>query len=90
MNDRIKANSSSGLSRFSNSTLVRVLCVITCLFLIFGPIYLCLRERGSTEDKIIADYSLVAPVETFLHWNAATIANAAIGRSTGSYSAHLA
>ncbi|CAF1472992.1 unnamed protein product, partial [Adineta ricciae] len=59
-NDRIAARSSSKLSRFSNSTVVRVLCVVSCLFLIFGPIYLCLRSAGATRDQIVADYSMVA------------------------------
>lgn len=89
-NDKVTARSSSNLSRFANSTLVRVLCVISCLFLIFGPIYLCLRSRGSTKDRIIADYAMVAPVDTFLQWNAATIANAAVGRSSATYHARLA
>lgn len=89
-NNRISARSSSKMSRFSNSTLVRVLCVISCLFLIFGPIYLCLRAAGSTKDRIVADYTLVAPVDTFLHFNAGVIANAAIGRSNDLYVAHLA
>jgi hypothetical protein len=78
------------LSRFSSSTLVRVLCVLTCLFLIFGPIYLCLRAAGSTKDQIVADYSMIAPVDTFLHFNAGVIANAAIGRSRELYPAYLA
>ena len=78
------------MSRFSSSTVVRVLCVISCLFLIFGPIYLCLRAAGSTKDKIVADYSMTAPVDTFLHFNAGVIANAAMGRSNGAYTAHLA
>ncbi len=89
-NNRIEARSSSQLSRFSSSTLVRVLCVVSCLCLIFGPIYLCLRAKGSTKDKIVADYSMVAPVDTFLHFNAGIIANAAIGRSKELYLAHLA
>jgi hypothetical protein len=89
-NNRITARSSSKLSRFSNSTLVRVLCVISCLFLIFGPIYLCLRAAGSTKDRIVADYSMVTPVDTFLHFNAGIIANAAISRSKELYLAHIA
>ena len=89
-NNRITAHSSSKLSRFSHSTLVRVLCVISCLFLIFGPIYLCLRAAGSTKDQIVADYSMVAPIDTFLHFNAGVIANAAMGRSRELYCAHIA
>ncbi|UJR27841.1 hypothetical protein I4U23_009107 [Adineta vaga] len=89
-NNRIAARSSSKMSRFSNSTVVRVLCVISCLFLIFGPIYLCLRSAGSTRDRIVADYSMAAPVDTFLHFNAGIIANAAMGRSRELYSAYLA
>ena len=89
-NHRISARSSSKMSRFANSTIVRVLCVITCLFLIFGPIYLCLKAVGSTRDRIVADYSMAAPIDTFLYFNAGTIANAAMARSCELYLAHLA
>jgi hypothetical protein len=89
-NNRITARSSSKMSRFSNSTLVRVLCVVSCLFLIFGPIYLCLRAAGSTRDQVVADYTMITPIDTFLHFNAGIIANAAIGRSQELYLAHLA
>ncbi|CAF2421824.1 unnamed protein product [Rotaria sp. Silwood2] len=89
-NHRISARSSSKLSRFSNSTLVRVLCVVSCFFLIFGPIYLCLRAAGSTRDQIVADYAMVAPIDTFLHFNSGVIANAAIGRSRQLYAAYFA
>jgi hypothetical protein len=90
VNNKITARSSSKLSRFSNSMLVRVLCVLTCLFLIFGPIYLCLRAAGSTKDNIVADYTMVAPVDTFLHFNGGVIANATMGRSRELYHAYLA
>ncbi len=89
-NNKITARSSSKLSRFSSSTVVRVLCVISCLCIIFGPIYLCLRAAGSTRDQIVADYSMAAPIDTFLHFNAGIIANAAIGRSRELYLAHIA
>ena len=89
-NNLITARSSSKLSRFSSSTAVRVLCVLSCLFLIFGPIYLCLRAAGATRDKIVADYAMAAPVDTFLHFNAGTIATAAMSRSNQLYLAHLA
>jgi hypothetical protein len=89
-NNRIAARSSSKMSRFSSSTVVQVLCVVSCLFLIFGPIYLCLRAAGATRDRIVADYTMAAPIDTFLHLNAGTIANAAIGRSSARYPAYLA
>ena len=89
-NNKIAARSSSKMSRFSNSTVVRVLCVVSCLFLIFGPIYLCLRSAGSTKDRIVADYSMAAPVDTFLHFNGGVIATAAMSRSNQHYSAYLA
>ncbi|CAF0886385.1 unnamed protein product, partial [Adineta steineri] len=39
---------------------------------------------------IVADYSMVAPVDTFLHFNSAVIANAAMGRSREFYPSYLA
>ena len=89
-NHRISARSSSRVSRFSNSTLVRVLCVVSCLFLIFGPIYLCLRAAGSTRDRVVADYTMLTSVDSFLQMNAAMIANAAVSRSREAYRAYLA
>ncbi|CAF1321941.1 unnamed protein product [Adineta steineri] len=89
-NNKIAARSSSKMSRFSSSLVVRILCVVSCLFLIFGPIYLCLRSAGSTRDRIVADYSMVAPVDTFVHFNSAVIANAAMSRSREFYPSYLA
>ena len=89
-NNKIAARSPSKLSRFSNSTVVRVLCVVSCLFLIFGPIYLCLRSAGSTRDRIVADYTMLAPVDQFLYMNSGMIANAVRSRSTGTYVAYIA
>ena len=70
--------------------MVRVLCVVSCLFLIFGPIYLCLRSAGATRDRIVADYSMVAPIDKFLHLNGAAIVTAVMGRSRELYGAYLA
>ncbi|CAF1523196.1 unnamed protein product [Rotaria sordida] len=89
-NQEIVARSSSKLSRFANSSIVRVLCCISCLCIIFGPIYYCLREIGSTRDKIIADYMLMKSADTFLQFNAQMIANAVKQRSYESYVAHFA
>ena len=60
------------------------------MFLIFGPIYLCLRAAGSTKDQIVADYAMGAPVDAFLYQNSRTIANAAIARSRERYMAYPA
>ena len=89
-NTRISARSSSNISRFSNSLLVRVLCVVSCLFIIFGPIYCCLRAAGSVKDRIIADYTMVTSSDDFLRLNAGAIANAAMGRSRDNFIAYLA
>ncbi|CAF1137030.1 unnamed protein product [Adineta steineri] len=89
-NYQIVARSSSKLSRFANSTVARVLCCISCLCLIFGPIYYCLRSIGSTRDNIIAEYMTMKPVGTFLRLNAQMIIDAVIQRSHKSYIARFA
>ncbi|CAF2040721.1 unnamed protein product [Rotaria magnacalcarata] len=89
-NNRISARSPSKMSRFANSTVVRLLCVISCLFLIIGPIYLCFRAAHSMYHRIVVDYSMVAPIDTFLSFNRAVITNAARDRSSHSYVANLA
>lgn len=88
-NNRIISRSSSNLSRFSNSLLVRVLCILTCLWIIFGPIYLCLRSAGSVEDKIVADYTMLMSGDDFIRCNAAMITNAAMTRSHQRYIAYF-
>lgn len=82
---QIIARSPSTLSRFSSSTCVRVLCVLSCLWIIFAPIYCCLRSMGKTRDRIVADYSILATPEIFLQKNSATIATAVHRRSMGRY-----
>ncbi|CAF5036948.1 unnamed protein product, partial [Rotaria sp. Silwood1] len=86
---KIAARSSSTLSHFANSTLVRVLCYISCLCIIFGPIYCCLRTIGSTRDNIVAEYMMMKSDDIFLQFNAQMIVNSVIQRSYNSYIAHF-
>ncbi|CAF1454940.1 unnamed protein product [Adineta ricciae] len=88
-NYKIVARSSSPLNRFANSLLVRVLCVISCLCLIFRPIYCCLRAMGSTRDNIIADYKMMKPADTFLRLNSNLITDTVIRRANSSYTARI-
>jgi hypothetical protein len=41
--DDVSAYSSTFLSRMAHNTLARVLCVLTCLWTLFLPIYCCMR-----------------------------------------------
>ncbi|CAF1674091.1 unnamed protein product [Adineta ricciae] len=88
-NYKIIARSSSTLSRFANSLLVRVLCCISCLCLIFGPIYCCLRAMGSTRDDIIAEYQMTKSAHTFLQLNSQMITDTVIRRANSSYTARI-
>ncbi|CAF0856623.1 unnamed protein product [Rotaria sp. Silwood1] len=90
VNYQITARSSSKFSRFANSTVIRVLCCISCLCIIFGPIYYCLRTIGSTRDNIVAEYMMMKSDDTFLQLNAQKIVNSVIQRSYNSYIAHFA
>lgn len=42
------------------------------------------------RDKIVADYTMIKPSDTFLQLNAQMIVNAVINRSYESYSAYFA
>ncbi|CAF3714875.1 unnamed protein product [Adineta steineri] len=87
-NGNITARSSSQLSRFANSRAVRCFCCLSCLCIMFCPIYGCLRRIGSTRDTIVADYVMTKPVNTFLQLNSATILDTVINLSIKSYIAH--
>ncbi|CAF3474790.1 unnamed protein product [Rotaria socialis] len=81
VNYQIAARSSSKLSQFANSTVVRVLCCISCLCIIFGPIYYCLRTIGSARNTIVAEYMMMESDDIFLQLNAEMIVNSVIQRS---------
>ena len=85
----IIARSPSKLSQYSSSTCVRVLCVLSCLWIIFAPIYCCLNRMGTTRDRIAADFSILATPEIFLQKNAALIVQAVNARSFSRYVAHF-
>jgi len=68
----------------------RILCVLSCLWIIFTPIYLCLRSIGTTRHQIAADYHMISSSDTFLRMNARLITKAALTRSRERYSARTA
>jgi hypothetical protein len=61
--------------------------VLSCLWLIFAPIYCCLRAVGATRHQIAADYQMISPSDIFLQRNARLITKAALMRSKERYSA---
>ncbi|CAF1623331.1 unnamed protein product [Rotaria magnacalcarata] len=89
VNYQIAARSSSKLSQFANSTVVHVLCCISCLCIIFGPIHYCLHTIGSARNTIVAEYMMMKSDDIFLQLNAQIIVNSVIQRSRNSYIAHF-
>ncbi|CAF1084003.1 unnamed protein product, partial [Didymodactylos carnosus] len=44
-NYKIVARGSNKISKFANNTCARLTCVLTCLWIVFLPVYLCMRSR---------------------------------------------
>ncbi|KAI8817007.1 uncharacterized protein EV422DRAFT_260386 [Fimicolochytrium jonesii] len=66
-NNTIVARSSSGLSSFAHNTAVRCLCVISCLWLIFLPMFWALKT--TVKFRLIAIYKTEKPWELFWEKN---------------------
>ena len=88
-NHQIIARSSSELNRFSRSIRTRILCFLSCLWLIFAPIYFYLRAVGRIRYQIAADYQMLSTSEIFLRRNANCIVKAAKLRLKARFAAKM-
>jgi hypothetical protein len=55
-NDKITAYSDSLLSKMAHDTCTNVLCVLTCLCVIFWPIYCLTKHKMS--NRLVAEYGM--------------------------------
>jgi hypothetical protein len=55
-NDCIYVYSSNEYHKLSHNKFIRILCFISCLWVIFLPIYVWFRKRNS--NRIVADYQM--------------------------------
>lgn len=88
-NGDIFARKASIIERFSRSIWTRILCFLTCLCLLFLPIYLYLRRVGRVRHQIVADYQMISSTDVFLRLNKNHIIKATLMHSKGRYKATI-
>lgn len=88
-NEEIFARKSSMIARFSQSICTHILCFLTCLCLLFLPIYLYLRRTGYVRHQIVADYQMISSTDVFLRLNRNHIIKATLMHSKGHYKATI-
>ncbi|KAI8614990.1 hypothetical protein BC830DRAFT_337466 [Chytriomyces sp. MP71] len=81
-NCKISALSASTMSRAADNTCVKIFCVVTCLCIIFYPIFLL--SRKNVNNQLFAYYLCVAPAQEFYNRNIGTIMGAVACRAHGS------
>ena len=64
--DKVSAYSSDTISKVAHNKIVKVLCVLSCLCIIFAPIYYSMRKK---VDKIICEYKVNMPGQEFYYRN---------------------
>ncbi|RKP17940.1 hypothetical protein ROZALSC1DRAFT_30307, partial [Rozella allomycis CSF55] len=77
--DKIKVYSSSAISSLANNTCVRVMCFLTCLWIIFMPTYLIARKN--IDNKIVCKFQMVISVEELYRRNYHVIYATVVSRS---------
>nr|KAJ3422240.1 hypothetical protein HK105_000599 [Polyrhizophydium stewartii] len=70
-NSKVSVYADTLLSKSAHNTCIRVLCVLTCLCIIFGPIYLLSRKRVS--NNLICEYPVLISSADFFIRNYAFI-----------------
>jgi hypothetical protein len=67
-NNRVHVRSSSILSKMANDTCSRILCVLTCLWTVFLPLWLVVRKK--VDKQLVAYYHyLITPEEFYQHFS---------------------
>nr|KAJ3422241.1 hypothetical protein HK105_000600 [Polyrhizophydium stewartii] len=81
-NSKISVFCSDTMSQLAHNTCVRVLCVMTCLCIIFAPIYFASRKKVS--NKIVCEYPMLISAPEFYTRNYYLIQQLALTRQKGS------
>ncbi|KAJ3231277.1 hypothetical protein HDU81_003883 [Chytriomyces hyalinus] len=77
----VSALSSSALSKAADNTCVKVMCVLTCLCVLFLPIFLLTRKN--VNHQLFAYYQCVGTGREFYERNVGVIIGAAMARTCG-------
>lgn len=60
--DKVKAFSSGPISQMAHSIYVQIFCVLTCLCIIFAPIFYATRKK---IDMIVCEFPITMPARDF-------------------------
>ncbi|KAI8612027.1 hypothetical protein BC830DRAFT_1138632 [Chytriomyces sp. MP71] len=77
-NYKVSAMADTDLSHFANSTVTRVLCFLSCLWIIFLPLFLIVRKN--VTGQLYAYYQCVDTGRSFYDKNVGLIMNAVLHR----------
>ncbi|KAI9332517.1 hypothetical protein BDR26DRAFT_869228 [Obelidium mucronatum] len=80
-NNVISAHSSSALSKFADNMCVKVMCVVTCLCIVFFPIFLMVRKN--VKNQLFAYYLCVGSGRQFYERNVGVVVNSVMNRCKG-------
>ncbi len=76
--DKIVARSSSSLMSISSHPCTMILCFLSCLWIIFFPIALCMRKE--VKNALIAEFPMQSTEDTFYYRNAPLLADVVLHR----------
>jgi hypothetical protein len=76
--NKVTVHCSDPLNKFANNTCVRVMCVLTCLCILFAPAYFCARKK--TSNRLVCEYPMLLPSQEFYMRNYFLIQMNAINR----------
>ncbi|KAJ3091920.1 hypothetical protein HK102_012592 [Quaeritorhiza haematococci] len=80
---KISARSSSKWSRAAHNGCIQCLCVVSCLCIIFWPMWCLVRKR--VKNQLIAHYPILLGEQDFFMWNRLQIMHGVRTRSFGTY-----
>ena len=78
---RVSVFASNGYSRAWHSTLVQVLCVLTCLWIVFLPAWAVVRKR--MKNRLSCEFDMAVSADEFYHKNCCKIRSAVLRESKG-------
>ncbi|KAG0569988.1 hypothetical protein KC19_6G130600 [Ceratodon purpureus] len=80
---RVSAFASNRYSRAAHSTLVQVLCVLTCLWIVFLPVWAMSRKR--MKNRLACEYEMAVSADEFYNRNWGKIQSAVMRQCVGEY-----
>ncbi|KAJ3296227.1 hypothetical protein HK104_001840 [Borealophlyctis nickersoniae] len=77
---KVSAYHSGALSKLAHNLCVKVLCTLTCLIIIFGPLYCISRKK--IDARLVCEYPMLISDEQWFYANYGTIISGVVGRQT--------